>query len=522
MSVRLAVGLAVLAAAVAASGLVSRSEAASPRAVGAITLLRVGTTNLDQNVDPAQYFNDGETSLIFEYLVTFDATGRLVPELAQSVARRGPAVYVFHLHHGVKFSDGTPLTSADVVNALRYYRAPKSYTATAYASVKSITARDKYTVVAALKQPDASFEQVLAWEGAIFEKKFQQAHRTSFGKPGVGVIGSGPWVMDSLDPATGMELSANPHWWGGKVNIEHISIKSFADETSMALAFRAGAIDVAFPHYADPFVKTSGAKLQSVPAFSVAYLGLNTKLKPLSDIHVRRAIAYAIDKPLLIKANGNPGVVINDFIPPAQLRLLGSASKVNAVLKALPRYPYNLAKAKAELAKSAYPHGFSSITIAAATFPSSVPVVQALTGMLQKIGVKLTVKVEDANAWIVQLYESPKRAGNVYTTFNLPSPDPSSYPSWMLGSKNIPQGGWNWANYDPAAMDTLIGQGTALLDPAKRLAVYAKLLNMVATDVPYIPLFIDEYNVAVNPKLVYTNFNQDFLRTRWALNVRAR
>jgi peptide/nickel transport system substrate-binding protein len=214
--------------------------------------------------------------------------------------------------------------------------------------------------------------------------------------------------------------------------------------------------------------------------------------------------------------------VIDDFIPPAQLRLLASASRVNAVLGSLQQYPYSVAKAKAELAKSAYPHGFSAVTIASPTFPSSVPVVQALAGMLQKIGIKLTIRTQEVNTWIAQLYEFPKKAGNVYTTFNLPSPDPSSYPSWMLGSKNVGQGGWNWSAYAPPAMDTLIEQGTAMQDPAKRLAVYAKLLRMVATDVPYIPLFIDDYNVAVNPKFVYTGFNQDFLRTRWALNVRAK
>jgi hypothetical protein len=80
--------------------------------------------------------------------------------------------------------------------------------------------------------------------------------------------GHGPRVSVSLDPTSGAELKANPNWWGGKVDIQHISIKFFASENSEALAFRAGELDVAFPGSPKAFASTAGRTLITVPSCS--------------------------------------------------------------------------------------------------------------------------------------------------------------------------------------------------------------------------------------------------------------
>ncbi len=102
--------------------------------------------------------------------------------------------------------------------------------------------------------------------------KFAEAHKGAFGQPGVLVMGTGPWEVDTLDPTTGAELSANPNWWGGKVPIQHISVKFFNNETSEALAFRAGEIDLD-DSVTDPrsFAATSGAKLLTARSCNNAF-----------------------------------------------------------------------------------------------------------------------------------------------------------------------------------------------------------------------------------------------------------
>jgi peptide/nickel transport system substrate-binding protein len=457
---------------------------------------------------------------MYEGLIKFGPQGQLEPALAQSITRPSPTVYVVHLRHGVRFWDGNEMTSADVVASLDHEAAPSASSSSAYQGVASIVADNPYTVTLTLKQPDDGFEQALAWQGTIFEKAFYDRHEKTFGLPGTLVEATGPWQIVSYSPTTGAEFTANPHYWGGAVNIAHISIKYFSDETSEALAFRTGEIDAAFPTQGTAFASASGTKLRSVPAGSLGLFGMNTTLAPWNDVHVRRAVAYALDRPELIKALGNPALPVSTIIPPSQLMSLGSAQQVGALLASLPSYPYSIAKAKAELAQSRYPHGFSAFTDTTNGSVASAPVSEAIAGMLAKIGINLKVRIVDGTAWINELF-GPKTFGATFTTFNIPSPDPSAFPSWILGSKNTRVGGWNWANYGPPAMDKLLDESVSTSDPHTRLALYGQILKMVGEDVPYVSLFIQEYNMALSPKFSWPGFNQNYGREPWELDVSA-
>lgn len=511
---------AAKAGAASAQAACSNPLAATKGAGEPIPLVRMAATAPTSIVDPSQSFNQLTASPMFEGLMTLCPDGKVKPWLAESVSRPKPSVYVFHLRRGVKFWDGNEMTAADVVTSLQHAAEPKSPASSSYQNMKSVVATDPYTVTLTLARPDASFEQTLAWEGAIFEKSFYEAHKAKFGQPGTLIQATGPWQIVSFDPNTGAEYEANPHYWGGPVNIKHISIKYFADDTSAALAFRAGEIDVAFPTDGTAFASASGAKLQSVPATSLGLLGMNTKLPPWNDVHVRRAVAYALDRQALVKALGSPAFAVSTIILPAQLRTIASQAQVDALMESLPSYSYSIDKAKAELAQSRYPQGFSATFDTAKGWVASVPVSEAIGGMLGKIGIKLKVRVLDENAWINELV-GPKKFGAVFTTFNIGSPDPSGYPSWILGSKATPEGGWNWANYGPPAMDALLQQGTSTFDPEKRLAVYAKILKMVAEDVPYVAVLDRQYNMAISPKFSWPGFNQNYGRTPWQLQLRA-
>src|SRR5262249_18103041 len=151
---------------------------------------------------------------------------------------------------------------------------------------RSITALNKYTVRIVLKHKDATLLSNLAnFQGSVFEKAYQQAHKTTFGQPGTMVIGTGPFVPVSFDPTTGIEHKATPHYWGGKVGIQHLSIKFFSDETSEALAFRAGEIDVAFLIVdARAFASTAHTKVTGYPGCGGGVFAMNTGQAPWSDI----------------------------------------------------------------------------------------------------------------------------------------------------------------------------------------------------------------------------------------------
>jgi peptide/nickel transport system substrate-binding protein len=216
MNVRKAVTSIVAAGLVLAVAFVAPSAAAlksGVQAQTAIPLLTVGdqltgTSSLDPKTNQGCGAGCG---LYLEHLLTIGPTGKLVPQLAASYTQPGKAVYVFHLRHGVKFSDGNEMTSADVANAINYQRYPGTETSAYFQSVKSVVATDRYTVVITLRHVDASFLGNLWFEGAVWEQRFQEAHKTTFGNPGTLIIGTGPWQVDSFNPTSGMELS--PKAW---------------------------------------------------------------------------------------------------------------------------------------------------------------------------------------------------------------------------------------------------------------------------------------------------------------------
>src|SRR5262249_50886362 len=158
-------------------------------------------------------------------------TGELVGNLAQSFKQVNDFAYVYNLRHGVKFWDGNEMTADDVANALNYQRFPGTTTATRYQSIRDIKAVDKYTVRINLKHRDAGWRTKLSWTGVIYEKKFWEDHKATFGQPGTLTMCTGAWKPVSFNPTTGIELDAFPGYWGGKPNIDHISIKYFANET---------------------------------------------------------------------------------------------------------------------------------------------------------------------------------------------------------------------------------------------------------------------------------------------------
>jgi peptide/nickel transport system substrate-binding protein len=513
-----------LVAALVFAGIAGASRAASGShehsAVIPLFVMATDSPPTGATLDPAQMYNQITASPIFEGLLKLSPDGKLLPNLAQSVATPKPGTYVFHLRHDVKFWDGNTMTSADVVTSLQHEAEPKASSSSEFTNVKSFVANDPYTVTITLKHPDAGFEQGLAWQAMIFEKAFYEAHKATFGLASTLVMATGPWQITQFDENSGATFMANPHYWGGPVNIQKIELKYFSDQTSEALAFRTGAIDVAFPTQGTAFASASGAKLRSTPATSLGIFGMNTKMGPWSDVHVRRAVAYALDRPALVKALGNPAFPVSTIIPPSALLTLGTQAQVNAALKDVPQYPYSIAKAKAELAKSKYPHGFTSYTDTTRGSVASAPVSEAIAGMLAKIGINLNVRIIAGTPWINELV-GPKKFADTFTTFNIGSPDPSGFPGYILGSKQTPSGGWNWANYGPPTMDKLLAEASGASDSSKRLTLYGQILKMVGEDVPYISILNQDYNMALSSKFSWPGFNQNYGRTTWELQVKA-
>lgn len=432
-------------------------------------------------------------SLTVNTLMEFEPDGKVGPGIASSVEQPSSTTYVYHLK-SMKFSDGKALTAADVVFSLdRNIDGKETWGKAYWEDVASIAAPNSSTVVVKLKQPSAVFQDVVAFTGEVIEKAAaEKVSEKELGTPGHLLIGTGPWKIDSFKPEVSVELSPNPYWTGASRPAQKITVDLFKTEASMALALRSGAIVGAF-NYESPkvFADIPGVRQLTAPGTTTTLVSADTKLAPFDDVHVRRALAYASNVKGMIDAIYPHGEATEDatVIPPGFFSGLGSQSEVSKVLGSLPKYEFSLLKAKQELAKSAYPHGFSTEVQVDQLESAAVSSAEILSADLAKIGITANVHVLPSSDTETVLYGGKSKL-EVNTIYGL-YPDPEGFMSSILAPSQInpPGSGFNSANYRNAEVDRLMPESLRTLDPAKRLQMIGKLMGIVASEAPYWPLY---------------------------------
>lgn len=462
--------------------------------------------------------------LVVTNLMEFGPEGKIKPGLASSVEQPNPTTYVYHLK-SVKFSDGKPVTATDVVFSLeRDITAKESWMKGYWEDATSITAPNSSTVVVKLKHPNAIFNDVVAFTSQVIEKaSAEKIGEKALGTPGHMLIGAGPWKFDSYQPEAGVHLSRNPYWTGSRPPAERIAFSLFKTEASMALALRSGAIDGAFDYLTPKiFANIPGVRPLKAAGTSIDYVSANTISPPFNDVHVRHAVAYATDTKGMINALYPGGLATEDptFMPVNLFDALGSKSEVDGLVGALPTYALNLAKAKQELAKSPYPHGFSTTIAVEQTAASLVSCAQILSSDLAKIGINAKVdEVAPADAAAILQGDTKLVVNEIYSVY----PDPEGIMSTMISPAQIypPGSGLNLAKYRNPEVDSLLSESVETLNTTRRLEMIGKLLKTTNEEAPYWPLFTHATFATLSEKYVLPSFTGwSLLWGQWALGVK--
>ena len=465
-------------------------------------------------------------ALGLETLVQYDQTsGVLRPNLALSWSQPDRLTYVYKIRPGVKFWDGHPLTAEDVAFSLGQNIDPAvgSQIFTFYTSVKSIVASSPDTVLVKLKTPDPFFKFAPAVT-FIVEKAFATAHTKDIGTPGVLTMGTGPFQFTSYTPGESVVLQRFGGYWGAKPALRQITIKFITDDTTRLLAMRSGAIDGAFSvplAQIDQWKRIGGVKVNAAPELRTGYLSIDTADPPFNDVHVRRAIAYSFDKVGLLKAvlHGQ-GAVAPAMPPPEQWAGLIPRSSVDRLYRSLPQYSFDLTKAKAELAKSKYPHGFSTSIPVPDGEPTLGQAALSLSQNLAKIGIKLKVNQITSNAWFAIIYAHHNPLGLQIVSFAKDYPDAADMIYLTLYSKYAVKNSFNTANYKNAAVDRAFDQQRLTTNPRVRGGAIATVLRLAARDVPEVPFWYQNIAMGINSrKFAYRGFGTWYLYQPWARNI---
>lgn len=474
-----------------------------------VARIGVGIMGKIPQLDPTKRVEEGLTfnANIMEPLLRIDADGQIQPWLATGFEAVSDTVYEYTLREGVTFWNGEEMTSEDVKYS--WDRLIDSGTRADFASVDTVEAPDPYTIRVTLKEPDASWQYAPAmFYSVIYEKSFAENAGAAFGRPATLVMGTGPWKVDNFNPTTGLELSAHDDYWGGKPPINRVSVKFFADNSSMALALRAGEIDIA-PNINKPEsfdAAAGGGTTTTRPICSTSVISMPTQTAPFDDVHVRRAVAYAINRDDIIAATRGRGSDPNyTLFTPSSLRPLASEEEVDAALDDVKTYRYDVDKAREELAMSSVSDG---VKVEFKTLAAYSPVAEVIAAQLEEIGIDVEVVQMTDTAWYGAIgSDSPPFTFTEHTVCN---PDPSGSAIFLT---NV-----NMANYEPAEVGDLLTNALATQDPEQRLEMYADLLERLGEDVPYVPVYA-ESNTYASIKYDIVEYDGKWTSFPWLLNV---
>jgi peptide/nickel transport system substrate-binding protein len=465
--------LAALGATAAALAARTGSTADTPKRGGSITIARIEDS---QSFDKTNVFQNESiwlTEQINEPLYLAGNDGKtLKPWLATSYTQsKDGLTYTFTLRKGVKFSNGKPMTSADVKFSIDDARAQSKGWGYLDAAIKSITAPNPGTVVFHLKYKWAPFlADVGLFANGIIPNKFGGESRTAFYKHPVG---TGPFMWDKRVVGQSVTFKRNPYYWQkGKPYLDSVTWKFVTDENTRELQLRGNQIQIdEFPPFnsISKLQKTSGVKMYLFPSTRTDYLDMNEKYPPLKDVHVRRAISLAIDRKAIIKSvlftHGTPA---NSFLPP-QVPFYDPES---------PGLQFDLAKAKAEMAKSKFKKGFKVTLLVGAGAQVENTTGQIIQSELKPLGIDVTFKQEDTSTEFNDIGKQKYQLAFSYWTMDIADPDE------LVTFAIDPAGGAHsfYTDYNNPQVVALSHKAQRETDPAKRTALYSQLQKLAAND----------------------------------------
>jgi peptide/nickel transport system substrate-binding protein len=488
------------AAALALGSMPAISEA-SPAARRA-TPKRGGTLKFARSIAPTQL--DPSRSIIagdvytldkiFEPLFITSASGKLVPWLAASATvSKDNKTFTFKLRPGVKFSDGKPLTAADVVFSLNRTRKDKQgILGFLDGAIATLQAKGTDTVVAHLTAPWAPFlSDISVFANGIIPANYGGKSEAEFlANP----IGTGPFTLTGFtSAAASITLKANKSYWrSGRPYLDAVEFLNVDDDNQRVLQLRGGQVDVIDsvpPANVKSIASDSNLAVKLYPAWEVDLLVFNEKVAAFADAHVRRAITYAIDRPALVHAasfgTAKPG---GSFFPPS-LQYYSAASSDLA---------YSMTKAKTELAKSKFAKGFKTALLIDGGVQKWRTFAQIIQQQLKPLGIDVTIRALDHAAYHAAFEKFDYEMFIDYAINDISDPDEMA--SFELDFKNGGSSSY-WSSYNSPAALKLVQAAQAEFNPTKRAALYAKIQTLVAQDAAFAPLDYPPYIYAFSKKV---------------------
>lgn len=475
----------------------SLSPIQCPRTGGSLVVIHWGdpkSFNPDSQVDDALF---AIASQIYNKLINLDVNYNIIPELASSweVSPNG-STFTFHLVRNVKWHDGHPFTSADVKYTLE---AIKKYKGVMYGFLKmdklvSIDTPDNYTVIMRYSEPFPALLGFLAWYGTFIlpEHIFNKTDYKDWMDPSIPAlakpVGTGPFRFVEYVKGDHVTLEANPDYFKGRPCIDRVVFKIVPDATAALQSFIAGEGDWLTnpppPSEIPRINSTPGLIVNMRPVPSRWYIAFNLLNPMLSNLNMRLAIAHAINTSEIVeKALNGYGYPARGMYTP----VISWAFNPNA---SLPTYdPMKAEKILNQLGfrKGSdgyyyYPNGTRlSLRFTVFQGAQTEAIAAVIKEQLRRVGIDIKIEVFEIAAWENKVVK--QRDFDLAMLDGFQGPDPDN-----MRARFGPGAYLNMANYSDQEFGDLLNKAASEPDPARRAQLYWKAQELMARDLPYLPI----------------------------------
>ncbi|HLI95159.1 MAG TPA: peptide ABC transporter substrate-binding protein [Candidatus Baltobacteraceae bacterium] len=445
---------------------------------------------------------------VYSSLLTADARGNLVPDLARQVPSlanggisRDGLTITYHLRKGVKWQDGTPLTAADVVFTSGAVMNPRNdvQSRTGFDVVAGVRAVDAQTVRVRLKHayspilsyffgPDQNY-QVLPRH---LLARYSDLNHVAFN---VSPVGSGPYRVASWQRGDNIVLRSNALYFRGKPGVAEIRLRFIPDSNTLLQELRTGEVNVVFnadPAYLQQYRSLRNMTVTLTPVNATQGLLFNTADPLMHDVRVRRAIIEALDIPRLVRdatrgaqtaqaAGGgffswayDPSITPPGYNPTDANRLLDAAG--------WKRGPGGLRQRNGAMLSVEF-----ALVSGLADAEQSALMVQQ---QLRPFGIAVTLRKYSPVQYAAPAQNGgPLFGGNFQMAFLqiLSGIDPST--EYFFGCDQVPPRGFNLSRYCDPQIQRALDADEQTYDPATRRRYSEIVQRVMAQELPWVPLW---------------------------------
>jgi ABC-type transport system substrate-binding protein len=435
---------------------------------------------------------------IIEPLIALNADGSIAPRLATEWEFIDPTRLRFQLREGVTFHDGTPFNAEAV--KFTWDRAlfsdPPGLWKGLAGPIAAVEVVDEYTVDIVSEVP---YGPLLLTASMIYTGVVSPTAVEEYGEAyGRNPVGTGPFKFVEWQTNDHITLEANEDYWRGRPALDRVIFRVIPEDGARMLSLRAGEVDMVLnppPSELASFESDPAFVVSMADSVQVFYLGFNLDKPPVDDPLVRKAIAHALDIPLIVESVLEGGATVaNSVISP------GVFGHIDMELDE--RYPYDVARAQELLEQAGWTDSDGdgvrekngeplvlTVLPASGRYLKDREVAEVTQEFLRQVGIQAELDIFEWGTTFSLSQEDPLQYHMVSFAWLTTTTDADYTLFSNFHSEELPPTSWNKYRYSNPEVDMWLEQARGSIDEEERLELYTQVQQQLAEDLPSIPVY---------------------------------